>query len=134
MDCLWAENLCERLFKMMTFVTLAALALAFIVFLNALNLPSPKKPAASLQTAPPTVNAGKALRMKGPERPRICPVCGTPLGVDEYLIAAIFPDPGPNQKRQAHIYGCAHCYVTGGVNLTRIHPDTLVEHSHVSSS
>jgi cytidyltransferase-like protein len=71
--------------------------------------------------------------MKAAERPRICPVCGTPLSQDEYLIAAIFPDLGPNQKRQAHIYGCRHCYVSGGVNLTRVHPETLAEQPNVHS-
>lgn len=120
---------------MLTFVTIAALALALIVFLNALNLPTSagaKKSPANIEK-PVTLDTARILRMKAAERPRICPVCGTPLSQDEYLIAAIFPDPGPNQKRQAHIYGCRHCYVSGGVNLTRVHPETLAEQPNVHS-
>lgn len=78
---------------------------------------------------PPRLNVARALNMKASERPRLCPVCGTLLTQEEYLIAAIFPDLGPTQKRQAHIYGCPHCYLTGGVNptrLTRVSPEEFI--------
>lgn len=100
---------------MLMFVTLAALSIAVIVFLNFLNLSSgqsPAKPAATQR-----LDAAKVLRMPAQDRPRICPVCGTVLGQEDYLMASIFPDPGPEKKRQAHIYGCVHCYATEGVNL-----------------
>lgn len=100
---------------MLLFVTLAAVSIAVIVFLNFLNLPSGK--AAVQPSAPARLDASRVLRMPAQDRPRICPVCGTVLGPQDYLMAAIFPDPGPQKKRQAHIYGCVHCYATEGVNL-----------------
>ena len=111
---------------MLTFVTLAALSIAVIVFLNFLNLSSgkaPVQPAASGQR----LDAAKVLRMPAQNRPRICPVCGTVLGPEDYLMASIFPEPGPEKKRQAHIYGCVHCYATEGVNLRlkKMDPDLL---------
>ena len=100
---------------MLLFVTLAALSIAVIVFLNFLNLPSNK--AAAQTAAPARLDASRVMRMPSQDRPRICPVCGTVLGPQDYLMASIFPDPGPDKKRQAHIYGCVHCYATEGVNL-----------------
>jgi len=122
---------------MLTFVTLAALSIAVIVFLNVLSIPGRKSsPIASPRERG---DAARILKMKGPERPRICPVCGTLLTIDEYLIAAIAPEVGQGQKRQAHIYGCPHCYITGGVNLTRftqLNPEELTprKEAHVHSS
>jgi hypothetical protein len=101
---------------MLMFVTLAALSIAVIVFLNFLNLPSGKQ-AADTPASPQRLDAAKVLRMPAQNRPRICPVCGTLLGPEDYLMASIFPDPGPDRKRQAHIYGCVHCFATEGVNL-----------------
>lgn len=111
---------------MLLFVTLAALSIAAIVFLNFLNLPT-ARPAASPAQPAARLDAAKVLRMPSEVRPRICPVCGTVLGSQDYLMASIFPDPGPDRKRQAHIYGCVHCYATEGVNLSlkRMDPDLL---------
>ncbi|MCE9597721.1 MAG: hypothetical protein K8S54_07115 [Spirochaetia bacterium] len=122
---------------MMTFVTLAALAAALIFFLNVINMPRGRSLPSKQE--PPRLNVARALSMKASERPRLCPVCGTLLNQEEYLIAAIFPDPGPNQKRQAHIYGCPHCYLTGGVNptrLTRVSPEEFIseKETHARSS
>ena len=52
----------------------------------------------------------------GTLRPRICPLCGTLLSPDDYLVAALSEEI-QGIKRQAHIYGCTYCYATDGVNL-----------------
>jgi predicted nucleic acid-binding Zn ribbon protein len=39
-------------------------------------------------------------------RPRICPVCGTALKDDEYLISRIFERPG---RSHVHVIGCKRC-------------------------
>jgi len=45
-------------------------------------------------------------------RPRICPICGTYLTKNDYLYAAMGPEPGEQslRKRQVKIYGCPYCY------------------------
>lgn len=118
---------------MLVFVTLAALSIAVIVFLNFLNLPGAPKDNATAPVA--RLDAGKVLRMPPQNRPRICPVCGTLLAPSDYLLASIFPDPGPERKRQAHIYGCVHCCATEGVNLSLKKMDpALLEGENVRAS
>lgn len=106
----------------MTLLTIAGFLIAVIVFLNMLSAGDSKGKSPNRSTGdglPPRLDNGKVLRQKeeaGP-RPRICPVCGTMLSQDDYLIAAMEPDPGAGKKRRAQIYGCPFCYTTGGVNL-----------------
>ena len=52
-------------------------------------------------------------------RLRVCPVCGTVLTSEEYLIAALDPVEREGAKRRANIYGCPHCFSTNGVNLNQ---------------
>jgi len=107
---------------MMTLLTMAGFLIAVVVFLNLLTASeSTKKANQSVysRSNPPRLDNGKVLRQteeSGP-RPRICPVCGTMLSQEDYLIAAMEPDPGAGKKRRAQIYGCPFCYTTGGVNL-----------------
>ncbi len=103
---------------MLTLVAVAGLCLAVIVFLNMLS-PSALQPAGGTIRKrksngdgedPPRLDARKVLNMApGPQRPRICPVCGTLLSQTDYLYAALEPEPKTERKRQAHIYGCAYC-------------------------
>lgn len=107
---------------MMLFLTLVGVGLALILFLNGLQaadrVRAPKKKKAG--EVPPVLDAKKVLKMPaGEQRPRICPVCGTLLGPQDYLIAALEPEPKTERKRQAHIYGCPFCFETGGVNINR---------------
>ena len=108
---------------MMTLLSLAGFLVAIVIFLNLLSAGSPgssKDGTGEKGNLPPRGNHA-ALLKQSPEagpRPRICPVCGTLLGKDDYLIAAMEPDPGAGKKRRAQIYGCPFCYVSGGVNLT----------------
>ncbi len=119
---------------MMTVLTIAGLAIAVIVFLNMLqakdnvnNLGAKKEPEGPKE--PPRVNARRWMEhatKPGELRPRICPLCGTVLSQEDYLIAAIGEDHGVG-KRQAHIYGCRFCFASDGVNtrvgeLTRMEP------------
>ena len=53
---------------------------------------------------------GASINFAGTEIKRRCPVCRMPLEDDEYLVCAMGPDLGQNQKRQAHIYGCKNCF------------------------
>ncbi|MCB1139211.1 MAG: hypothetical protein KDK23_10670 [Leptospiraceae bacterium] len=109
---------------MLTLVAVAGLCLAVIVFLNMLS-PSALQPAGgelhkkrsgSNNEDPPRLDAKRVLKMEpGPQRPRICPVCGTLLGQTDYLFAALEPEPKTERKRQAHIYGCPYCLDQDGV-------------------
>ncbi|MDR1148756.1 MAG: hypothetical protein LBK66_09005 [Spirochaetaceae bacterium] len=45
------------------------------------------------------------------ERRRLCPVCGTELSVNDYLVARIWQEP---PKPQVRIQGCVHCFVSLG--------------------
>jgi hypothetical protein len=102
---------------MLMFVTVVALVVALIVFLNV--LPSSRNTTQSLSSVPDRVNPATVYRNQkktsGP-LPRICPVCGSVLSQTEYLLAAI-EEPREGRKRQAQIYGCPHCFITDGVNL-----------------
>ncbi|GMO23190.1 MAG: hypothetical protein Ta2B_02300 [Termitinemataceae bacterium] len=40
------------------------------------------------------------------ERQRLCPICGSELSVDDYLVARIWERPG---KSHVHVSGCIHC-------------------------
>ena len=110
---------------MLTLVAVAGLCLAVIVFLNMLS-PTALQPAegslrkkTSMSEKPPRLNAKKVLQMDpGPDRPRICPVCGTLLSQTDYLFAALEPEPKTERKRQAHIYGCPYCLDSDGVVRT----------------
>jgi len=108
---------------MLTLVAVAGLCLAVIVFLNMLS-PSALQPASGTMHKkkgqpdqdPPRLDAKKVLNMDpGPQRPRICPVCGTLLSQTDYLYAALEPEPKTERKRQAHIYGCPYCLDQDGV-------------------
>lgn len=110
---------------MMTLLGLAGLVIAAVVFLNLLQArdrmergPLPSfAGAAGLEPGQQKTEENKRLRA-APER-RICPVCRTGLTREEYLICAMDVDRGPQQKRQVHIYGCPHCFLTDGVNMAR---------------
>ena len=68
---------------------------------------------------PPKVDVKKYVNQPeepGLPRPRICPLCGTVLSHEDYLVAAI-SEQIEGLKRQAHIYGCPYCFETDGVNL-----------------
>jgi len=43
--------------------------------------------------------------------PRRCPVCGTGLGVKDYLISRMFERP--NNRNHVHVLGCNHCRKIG---------------------
>ena len=108
---------------MLTLVAVAGLCLAVIVFLNMLSPSALQTAGGTLQKRkgnaeqdPPRLDAKKVLNMApGPQRPRICPVCGTLLGQTDYLYAALEPEPKTERKRQAHIYGCGYCLDQDGV-------------------
>lgn len=108
---------------MLTFVSIAALGIAVIVFLNFLSQATPegKTNKGYDRDNPPRLNARRVFEAE-PEpdrpRPRICPICGTLLDQTEYLMASIEPER-PGRKRQAHIYGCRYCFTTEGVNLEK---------------
>ncbi|MBW7856769.1 MAG: zinc ribbon domain-containing protein [Leptonema sp. (in: Bacteria)] len=115
---------------MMAFLTVIGIGLALLIFLNGLNATDKtrtKKKAKSTEE-PPILDAKKVLKMPaGETRPRICPVCGTLLGPEDYLFAALEPEPKTDRKRQAHIYGCPYCVENGGVNLKRSRELTQIE-------
>ncbi len=115
---------------MLTILSLAGLAIALILFLNLLSAGDTVRGVASSlkrkgesdgkESLPPRGDPSRIYRgeSEGP-RPRICPVCGTLLSKEDYLIAALEPETAGGGKRQAHIYGCPYCYTTGGVNLSK---------------
>jgi hypothetical protein len=112
---------------MLTFVTIVGLALAVIVFLNLLQAGN-SGAARTKSNEPPGINPRMIARTRKvweehPEilRPRICPLCGTMLEQNEYLLAALEPEnpQRKGQKRQAQIYGCPYCVTTDGVNKTK---------------
>ncbi|MDR1869184.1 MAG: DUF3185 family protein [Treponema sp.] len=47
--------------------------------------------------------------------PRRCPVCGTDMDINDYLICRMFERPGG--RNHVHVLGCNHCKKTG--NLAR---------------
>lgn len=109
---------------MLTFITVAGVAIALIVFLNLLNAGHKEAKGDAIDfDGPdrPRVNARRHLQRR--DRPsdvprlRVCPVCGTVLNQTEYLFASFGDESGG--KRQAHIYGCRHCFRTDGVNVNR---------------
>lgn len=102
----------------MTLVSIIGFVIAITVFLNLLSArESLRASPANIPNDPAVLDPQKVFRMdKEKPRPRICPVCGTMLDQTEYLIASIEPEI-KGQKRQAHIYGCRHCFATDGVNL-----------------
>jgi predicted nucleic acid-binding Zn ribbon protein len=57
-------------------------------------------------------NQGRTMHISGcvycmdGSRQRTCPVCGTALRVDEYLIARMFDQPG---RSHVHVLGCTQC-------------------------
>lgn len=110
---------------MLTLVSIVGLALAVIVFLNMLSPPQTGQKKKETHNGhdpenPPRLDNRKVLRTEpNVPRPRICPVCGTVLGQEDYLFAALEPEPSTQRKRQAHIYGCRFCVATDGVNLSR---------------
>ncbi len=104
---------------MMSFLTLIGLVAAIIVFLNLLQAREvvtragkPEPPRIPLESVRTRADGQPVVR-------RICPVCRTGLTPDEYLICAMDPDKADGRKRQVHIYGCNHCFITDGVNLRR---------------
>jgi hypothetical protein len=110
---------------MMTLLSLAGLIIGVVIFLNLLQakekvdrIGKPEAPAASGASGAASVKGGSGRLPAAPQR-RICPVCRTGLTQEEYLICAMDSDLGENRKRQVHIYGCRHCFLTDGVNLAR---------------
>ena len=109
-----------------TIAYILGIGIAVTIFLNLLSAKDSLKKTQKKEKpeGPEILDAKKVFQMKTDRpRPRICPVCGTLLNQDEYLIAAIEPER-EGQKRQAHIYGCKYCFTTDGVNLqlTRMEP------------
>ena len=96
-------------------VALAGVFLGLIIFVNL--MPAGKGIKKENSKNPENLDPAKVLRASGKVRPRICPVCGSLLDKQDFLYAALSPDPGPGRKRQAQIYGCRHCFSTDGVNL-----------------
>lgn len=110
---------------MMTLLSLAGLIIGVVIFLNLLQakekvdrIGKPESPAAESASGGAAARNGSSRLPAAPQR-RICPVCRTGLTQEEYLICAMDADPGENRKRQVHIYGCRHCFLTDGVNLAR---------------
>ena len=107
---------------MLTLITVAGIAIALVVFLNLLNA-GKAKVGGQEPKEQPRVNVRRHLQKSRsqPEVPRLrlCPLCGTVLNQNEYLFAS-FGDESPSSgRRQAHIYGCRHCFRTDGVNINR---------------
>lgn len=103
---------------MLTLLTIAGLALAIIVFLHLLSAgqraTNQKNSELSRNDPPPRVNPRGYLNTPsepGRPRSRVCPLCGTVLTQEDYLFAAISPEPENGGKRQAQIYGCRYCFV-----------------------
>lgn len=107
---------------MMTFITLLGFVVGILIFINLIHAK------ASLDGIDLSLDEDKRKReaRKGraskvicdaPSR-RICPVCRTGLTQEEYLLCAMQPDPGDGSRRQVHIYGCPHCYLSDGVNTS----------------
>ena len=109
---------------MLTFITLIGLAISLIVFLNMLSAKDTVRnlgPKDRKKFDPPGgVDVRRYMEnskdIQGP-RPRICPLCGTMLSQEDFLYAALEPEPDGPRKRQARIYGCRYCFETEGVNL-----------------
>lgn len=108
---------------LLNLLTLAGIIIAVVLFLNFLSAGtgiSGNQKGSENDGQRPRLNAKRVLQQPpSQQRPRICPVCGTLLNQSEYLIAALEPEPGGGRKRKAQIYGCPHCYTTGGVNLEK---------------
>ena len=101
-----------------TIAYILGITIAVTIFLNLLSTKDfLKKADKKGKKDPEILDARKVFQMKSNvPRPRICPVCGTLLNQEEYLIASIEPER-EGQKRQAHIYGCKYCFTTDGVNI-----------------
>ncbi len=103
----------------LTLLSIAGIAIAVVVFLNLINAGGHN---AKVANAPdlPRVNVRRHLQKtaetKHP-RLRVCPLCGTVLDRTDYLFASFSEAPPSLGRRQAHIYGCRHCYATDGVNV-----------------
>lgn len=108
---------------MLTLITAAGLILAVIVFLNLISAGKVQKLESDDLAERPRANVRKimAAQAESPQQPRLrlCPLCGTVLNQDEYLFASFLDEPPGGGKRQAHIYGCRHCFTTDGVNVGR---------------
>jgi len=109
---------------MLSFLTIAGLVIAVIVFLNLLSAQNTLRGKGSVARG---FGGGKKEKESGPDRvsnvrrfletplpegvsrPRICPVCGSALEQDDFLYAALEPEPESGRKRQAQIYGCRYC-------------------------
>lgn len=98
------------------FLTIIGICSALLIFLhlirlkeNVSNLVSFKEPIEKLKT--------DKIQFKQLDTQRVCPICRTGLLSDEYLICAMAPETNNGKSRQVHIYGCHHCFTTGGVNL-----------------
>ncbi len=128
---------------MLTFISIAGFLIAVIIFLNLLQAGSPVKAGVTGSSVnsgfsgrmahqerkgvPAGSGVAKVLREMKPDvqRPRICPVCGTVLSQEDYLFAAMEPEPSTNRKRQVQIYGCPFCYDSDGVNLRKNRIETM---------
>lgn len=111
---------------MTALLSIAGLIVAVVLFLNLLQArdkvdrfgePEPEGALAGGGGADRIQKKNGATRTAASRR--ICPVCKTGLRQDEYLICAMDEDLGPGTRRQVHIYGCPHCFLTDGVNLAR---------------
>jgi len=106
---------------MMSFISLVGFVVAIIIFLNLLSAQGGKRPIArkdGIERERYDIKKIAAMKEEDGPRPRVCPVCGTLLSQTEYLIASIDRER-EGVKRQAHIYGCPHCYATDGVNMSQ---------------
>lgn len=109
---------------MTTLLTLGGLAIGILIFLNLLHS---KARFEGMDLSTNEDNAVRGVRKDGSTRVkrtlanapsrRICPVCRTPLTPDEYLLCAMDRENKEARKRQVHIYGCPHCFITDGVNV-----------------
>lgn len=110
---------------MLVIVSLIGLIVATIFILNIFsaadslkNIKEPEKKENKRERIDVRKHLKSALESDKP-RLRICPVCGTVLTSQEYLIAALDPVEREGAKRRANIYGCPHCFSTNGVNLNQ---------------
>lgn len=115
---------------MTTIITLFGLAIGFLIFVNLLHTKAKiegQDLSVEEQDSPLNLlkNKKKSRVLENAPNRRICPICKTVLLQEEYLLCAMEPERKNNVRRQVHIYGCPHCFITSGVNVSN--SDTVDE-------
>ncbi|MCB1173581.1 MAG: hypothetical protein KDK39_08455 [Leptospiraceae bacterium] len=106
---------------MMGIITLLGLVVGALIFINLVHAKSQMDGIDLSLEADQRIKKGRKTdpfndRSRIRVDHRMCPVCRTPLAADEYLMCAMDKERPNQTKRQVHIYGCPHCFITGGVN------------------